>query len=108
MRRVHGSRLSPGRRIVSAYSATLTICCTLRIIPRTSGVSVSSTVRCILLRPSPISVLRWSGVRRIGDPVWVSLIVAIILLRHQLGLGRRLGAAEAFAAGHQVGDLAAA
>ena len=40
-----------------------------------SGVSTSSLVRCILLRPRPMSVARWSCVRRIGDPVWVILTV---------------------------------
>src|SRR3546814_1949029 len=55
----------------------------------------SSTSRCILFRPSPISVWRWSLGRRIGEPIWRILIVlpAIVLLRHRRGfdLGRTVG-----------------
>ena len=40
------------------YSATDTICRTARIIPRTSGLSSSSEVRCSLFRPRPTKVLR--------------------------------------------------
>src|SRR3546814_20543943 len=69
-------------------ASTFTICWTLRIMPRTSGVSSSSTVRCLLLSPRPIRVARWSLVRRIGDPVCVTLIFAIVLLRHRPVLGR--------------------
>src|SRR3569623_792838 len=61
------------------YSATLTMCATFLIMPRTSGVSLRSTVRCILLSPRPISVARWSLVRRIGEPGCVILTVAIDL-----------------------------
>src|SRR5688572_4170316 len=90
------------------YSSTVTICCTRLIMPRTSGVSSSPLVRCILLRPRPTRVLRWCGWRRIGDPVWVILILAICLLRHRLGFRLGLGAALAGAPAHQVGDLLAA
>src|SRR3546814_2776116 len=77
-------------------------------MPRTSGVSSSSTVRCILLSPRPIRVARWSLVRRIGDPVWVSLIFAIVLLRHRLGLGRGGTLRDITTALEQIGDLLAA
>src|SRR5688572_13578620 len=77
-------------------------------MPRTSGVSSSSLVRCILFSPRPISVLRWCGWRRIGDPVWVILIFAMVLLRHRLGFRLGLGAALAGAPAHQVGNLLAA
>jgi hypothetical protein len=43
--------------------------------------------------------------RRIGEPVWVILIVAMCLLRHCRGVG--LGSLRA-AAAEQVGDLLAA
>src|SRR3546814_19347474 len=61
------------------------MCGSLRIMPRTSGVATSSTSRCILFRPSPISVWRWSLGRRIGEPISRILIVlpAIVLLRHR-------------------------
>src|SRR3546814_2663970 len=71
------------------------MCGSLRIMPRTSGVSTSSISRCILFRPSPISVWRWSLGRRIGEPIWRILIVlpAIVLLRHRRGfdLSRTVG-----------------
>src|SRR3546814_20250770 len=76
-------------------------------MPRTSGVSSSSTVRCILLSPRPIRVARWSLVRRIGDPVWVSLIFAIVLLRHRLGLGRGGTPRDIPTALDQIGHLLA-
>ena len=46
---------------VSLLSSTRTRCFTLSIMPRTDGVSTSSRVRCILLRPSPISVCALVG-----------------------------------------------
>src|SRR4051794_29437899 len=74
-------------------------------MPRTEGVSSSSRVRCILLRPRPISVSRWPGLRPIGDPVWVTFTVFFsdIWGLRRRGLGRRLVLARA----EQVGDLLA-
>src|SRR4051812_2249624 len=79
---------------------------TLRIMPRTAGVSSSSRERCILLRPSPISVSRWPGLRPIGDPVWVTFTVFFWsdtrrLLRRQVNHRLVLPRAE------QVSDLLA-
>src|SRR3546814_6139989 len=74
---------------------TSTMCGSLRIMPRTSGVSTSSTSRCILPRPRPVRMARCSMGRRIGEPIWRILIVlpAMVLLRHRrgFGLGRTVG-----------------
>src|SRR5690606_27951187 len=85
------------------------MCGTLRIMPRTSGVSTSSTSRCILPSPRPVRILRWSLGRRIGEPIWRILIFlsAIVLLRHRRGFG--LGSAiRRTAALDQVRNLLAA
>src|SRR3546814_3128579 len=65
------------------------MCGSLRIMPRTSGVSTSSTSRCILPRPRPVRIARWLLGRRIGEPIWRILIFlsAIVLLRHRRGFG---------------------
>src|SRR5215216_1773496 len=62
-----------------ADSSTRRRCCTFLTWPSTSGVPSTSTVRCSLLSPRPTSVARWVLSRRIGDPVWVILILAITL-----------------------------
>src|SRR3546814_8993697 len=58
-------------------------------MPRTSGVSTSSTSRCILPRPRPVRIARWLLGRRIGEPIWRILIFlsAMVLLRHRRGFG---------------------
>src|SRR3989344_2743038 len=75
------------------------MCGSWRIMPRTSGVSISSTSRCILPRPRPVRIARWLLGRRIGEPIWRILIFlsAMVLLRHRggFGLGSAIGCTSA-------------
>ena len=74
----------------------------------TAGLPRHSTVRCILLRPRPTSVARWVLSRRIGDPVWVILILAMLdysVTASAVASASRLVHA---ATAEQVGDLLAA
>src|SRR5207253_11078741 len=75
---------------IQAVSSTFSRWWTFLIWPRTSGVSSSSTVRPILLRPRPTSVARCVLSRRIGEPVWVILILAMMLTPPPLRPGPRL------------------
>ena len=47
-------------------------------MPRTDGVSSSSRVLCILLRPKPINVCRCLAGRLIGDPICLTSIFLTI------------------------------
>src|SRR5260370_21305666 len=78
---------------------------TFLIMPRTSGVSVSSRLRWRLFSPRPISVPRWSSVRPIWLPVWVILIFLPSAIA--CSLSRRLGGGLV-AAAEKVADLLAA
>src|SRR3546814_5249617 len=64
-----------GRRGRAFQPSTRTRCFTLSIMPRTEGVSSSSRERWSLLRPRPTSVARWSFLRPIGLPIWVTFTV---------------------------------
>src|SRR5581483_4077041 len=82
-----------GNSYFALSPTTRTRCWTLRIMPRVAGVSGKSLTRPILLRPSPISVARWSKWRRIGLPTCSTLMVFPAAMRHLLfGRGFRLGA----------------
>src|SRR6266851_1095372 len=78
---------------------------TFLIMPRTSGVSVSSRLRWRLFSPRPISVPRWSSVRPIWLPVWVILIFLPSAIAYSLS--RRLGGGLV-ATAEKVADLLAA
>src|SRR6266851_3641039 len=78
---------------------------TFLIMPRTSGVSVSSRLRWRLFSPRPISVPRWSSVRPIWLPVWVILIFLPSAIA--CSLSRRLGGGLV-ATAEKVADLLAA
>src|SRR5471030_557315 len=75
-------------------------------MPRTEGVSSSSRMLRILLRPRPTSVSFWPGLRPSADAVWVTRTLGIRLL-----LDRRLAGClrpGRVAAAKDFGDLLAA
>src|SRR6516225_10666822 len=72
-------------------STTRTRCLTLSIIPRTAGVSSSTRRRRSLLRPSPFSVARWSGLRPIGLAVCTTVTDFLLSITHSRGLRHHRG-----------------
>src|SRR5690606_15821944 len=70
--------------LLSYSPTTRTRCGSLLIIPRTSGVSISSRCLFILLSPRPIRGARCTLSRRIGEPTCLTVIIflsAMVSLR---------------------------